>query len=517
MMNFSKITFRLLLLGAVTFSLGSCTDLADVAEDARDEEQIDENLPLPQNASTALEGVYSQLNGLTDQANVYALLEQTSDEMMGPTRGTDWSDFGVWRQLHLHNWDASHAFVLSAFRQLTSGVFTANQVIAATTDPVIKAEALFLRAFFMNQVVDLYGQVPVREATQGFGSLPVVLSRAEATQQVIDNLTEAMANLPAFDASNTGRASKLAARALLTKVYLNRGVYTAADPAGPYNFSSEDMQKVIDNADAVLNSGSVSLQPRGEYFKIFGPDNSIETNEIIFGINNETGNALGSAANRYFMTLHYNQNPSGWNGFTTIADFYNRWDQSDERFRGSYDGVTDVSGLLVGFLQGQQLNGAGEPVNDRAGNPLSFTVEADLFYATEAAGVRVIKYAPDYANLNSPGNDYVFSRYADVHLMKAEALWRMGNTQGAVDMVNALRTARNAPSISTISADGSEILNERGFELYWEGFRRNDQIRFGTFLNAWTNKPASDPSRVLFPIPQVSLDANPNLQQNAGY
>ncbi|MFQ5631626.1 MAG: RagB/SusD family nutrient uptake outer membrane protein, partial [bacterium] len=62
------------------------------------------------------------------------------------------------------------------------------------------------------------------------------------------------------------------------------------------------------------------------------------------------------------------------------------------------------------------------------------------------------------------------------------------------------------------------ILDERGFELLWEGFRRSDLIRHGKFLDAWTLKAASDgPHRNLFPIPQVQLDANPNLQQNPGY
>jgi len=131
--------------------------------------------------------------------------------------------------------------------------------------------------------------------------------------------------------------------------------------------------------------------------------------------------------------------------------------------------------------------------------------------------VRVIKYPPDFGNVDSPGNDYILLRYADVLLMKAEALWRSGNSAGALAIINEIRTDRGAQPIASISANGQEVLDERGFELYWEGWRRNDQIRFEQFRKAWSFKPESPERVVLFPIPQVALDNNPNLQQNSGY
>ena len=216
------------------------------------------------------------------------------------------------------------------------------------------------------------------------------------------------------------------------------------------------------------------------------------------------------------MTMHYNQNPSGWNGFTTLSNFYSKWDQNDTRFGTEFPNVTEVSGLRAGFLVGQQFNENGDALTDRAGDPLIFTEEVDLFYSTEREGVRVIKYVPDYANVDNPGNDYIFLRYADVKLMEAEAELRAGNAGNALTIVNELRDIRGAQALGSV--DEAALLDERGFELYWEGWRRQDQIRFGTFLGTWAEKPnPTDPSRLLFPIPDVQLSANPNLVQNPGY
>ena len=148
-------------------------------------------------------------------------------------------------------------------------------------------------------------------------------------------------------------------------------------------------------------------------------------------------------------------------------------------------------------------------IDTRTQRPLDFTEDVPLNGAPTDAGFRVIKYHP------ARGDDYVILRYGEAVVNKAEAQMRMGDTNGAVETLNELRETRGAPSISSI--DESSMLEERGFELYWEGLRRVDQIRFGTFTNEWAEKPASDASRVLFPIPQQALDTNPNLSQNPGY
>ena len=215
------------------------------------------------------------------------------------------------------------------------------------------------------------------------------------------------------------------------------------------------------------------------------------------------------------MTLHYDQNPSGWNGFTTLAEFYNSFEDGDERkgIAPTPDG-TNFSGLGRGFLAGDQVNDNGDPVlNSRQGNvQLSFSSDVKIAGAKTDEGIRVIKYHP------SDAGNYILLRYADVWLMKAEAVMRGGTNPGgtsALDMVNTLRTARGASSLASL--DEATMLAERGRELYWEGIRRTDQVRFGTFTSTWHDKDNTEDHRVLFPIPQQALDSNPNLSQNTGY
>jgi hypothetical protein len=135
---------------------------------------------------------------------------------------------------------------------------------------------------------------------------------------------EALPNLPATGpvATNSG-ATQAAANTLLAKLYLNKAVYKSARPEGPYQFDAADMDKVIQYCDAIEAAG---YDLETEYFTNFGTGAS---KEIIFT------SAEGTPQNRWFMTLHYNQNPSGWNGFTTLADFYAKFEDGDQR-TGNY-------------------------------------------------------------------------------------------------------------------------------------------------------------------------------------
>lgn len=499
-------------------TISSCSKLDDKTYDAISKETVggagDAIDPV-----LALNGVYDLLNDFSDQGGVYALMEHTTDEMMGPTRGTDWGDFGVWRKLHQHTWDPLHGTVNDSWDRLNRGVFRATQAISfAGSNTQVKAEASFLRAFFMFHIVDLFGQVPFREVTDGPEANPKVMTRVAATDFLIKDLEFAEANLPV---GSPAKATKTAAQALLAKVYLNRAVYTSATLGGPYTFAKADMDKAIDYSNRISNK---SLIEKGRYFNNFHWDNTTLSNELIFVINNLEGAVKGNVQNRFRMTLHYNQTPGGWNGFTTLADFYRSFENSDERKGGSFPGLTDKIGLKTGFLVGQQYGPGGVALKDRSGNPLVFTEDVNLLFATEAKGIRVIKYLPKPNATNNgindqAGNDYILLRYADVVLMKAEAILRGGTDpmgQSALSIVNNLRSTRGASVLASI--DLKSLLTERGRELYWEGWRRNDQIRFGTFndpVDQRANK--SDPSKTLFPIPQRAVDTNPNLKQNAGY
>lgn len=116
---------------------------------------------------------------------------------------------------------------------------------------------------------------------------------------------------------------------------------------------------------------------------------------------------------------------------------------------------------------------------------------------------------------NEASNDFVFFRYADVLLMKAEALLRTNSAPQALAIVNTLRVKRGATPLVTLTLNN--LIDERGRELYWEGWRRQDLIRFGKYLEPWQLKQPDDPKYLLFPIPTSDLAVNPNLKQNPGY
>ncbi|MBT8190336.1 MAG: RagB/SusD family nutrient uptake outer membrane protein [Saprospiraceae bacterium] len=498
--------FAFLLIGAF-----ACTDL---------EEELREDLT----ASQALSDVQvdallnSAYDGLRlpyqDQAQFWAAQEHTSDEAIGPTRGPDWDDNGVWRVLHNHEWNADHAFLGDTFSALLQVVYGTTDILNFNPTSEQEAEARFLRAFVMSSVVDGWGQVPFREAGTSLLDDAPVLSAQETVDFIVSECDAILANLPDGPANT---ANKDAARVLLMKILLNKGAYLSrATPS----FDAADMNRVISLADDIINSGQYSLADN--YFDNFAPNNTDLSTENIWVISNETGVPQGGSGNsvrsRWFCSMHYNQNPSGWNGFTTLGDFYMSFEDSDVRKKADYAGVTEATGVNAGFLFGQQFDADGNPLMDRKGNDLSFTKEVALKESgdnLEITGIRVVKYPPDINGGDNVGNDLVLYRYADVLLMKAEAELRNGNAGTALSIVNDIRSSRGASTLGSIDLD--ELLAERGRELYWEGHRRTDLIRFGRFLDAWEEKPASGEERLLFPIPTGSLASNPNLTQNPGY
>ncbi|MBX2815647.1 MAG: RagB/SusD family nutrient uptake outer membrane protein [Saprospiraceae bacterium] len=155
---------------------------------------------------------------------------------------------------------------------------------------------------------------------------------------------------------------------------------------------------------------------------------------------------------------------------------------------------------------------------------IDFTTEGS-FHNT---GYRYAKHQFSKTSSNGTARssvDLVLLRLGEVYLNRAEAKMRIGDTGGALADINTLRTSRNARPDQTPAAlasiDLERLYDERGFELYWEGHRRNDQIRFGKFEDTWTEKSSTSPQKRLFPIPQSAIDGASNLEgflvQNPGY
>ena len=503
-----------LYLGIASFSIG-CTNL---------DEEILDGVP---NATTAggtintaatLVSAYEGLRDFNGQGGVYAMDEMSTDAMVGPTRGGDWDDNGAWRQIHTHTWAPDHPEVRNAWNHLLSNAYKCNLIIENGGTPAQIAQARFLRAWYYYNVIDLFGQAPYRPAGSALTDDPKVWKRAEATEFFITELEAIVGALPARTANDASIANKDAAHFLLAKFYLNKAVFTAADPAGPYTFAAADMTKVVQNVDAISNVNTLA----SNYWLNFSPNNNTSS-EVIFSSKNNKGGDGGNMQSKWRMGSHYNQTPDGWNGFATVADYYSTFNAADNRAHYAVPGykfTVDKNAQGIGFLEGQMYKdgvvSTANALKDRNNNPMDFTRALTLITSgktLETAGVRGIKYIPDADNLGQPDNDLVLMRHADALLMKAEAIARGGS--GSVGTIMTQLATRAGVAAAPATLDG--IYAERGRELWWEGWRRNDAIRFGKFLAARGLKPyTSDKKYVLYPIPAEAL-FNSNLTQNAGY
>jgi hypothetical protein len=506
-------------------------------------------------ATSLLNGTYNDLTGLLHaQDLMFSLQENTADMCLVPTRGGDWDDNGVWRVLHAHTWTAIHQQPINVFNGLGRLESDALATLASNPTAVQSDEALFLRSVAQFYLLDLFGQVPYREIAD-YNSIKAapVYQPGEAITNLVTTLTGIISRNALPGSNIPYRANIDAAKFLLMKVLLNKGAYL--NRSAP-TFADADMQQVVTLGNQIIASARYSLTPN--YFDNFGPNNATTGKEAIWswpniGASNNGGINSGGINSRWMMTLHYNSwdktgvyGGAGWNGFSTVADFYNTFEghgdasantvidtTKDRRLGGRfYPGVTDQSGLRPGLLAGLQKNEAGVGEVDRHGNALTFTPTVNLVETNpntlEIAGIRIVKYPPDYSAYNGGNqkNQLQIYRYADVLLMVAEAKLRQGtpDAAGALVLVNQLRVARSATpwvSVTLVNtsnvADPNTLLAERGRELYWEGWRRQDLIRFGVFLKPWALKTADDPKYLLFAIPSAQLIANPNLKQNAGY
>ncbi|HWJ89885.1 MAG TPA: RagB/SusD family nutrient uptake outer membrane protein [Flavisolibacter sp.] len=542
-------SIKVLITGCLVFGLSACTKL---------DQKLQSSYPfVPSSGAAAslLNGTYSDLVGLLHgQDQIFSLQENTGDMCLVPTRGGDWDDNGVWRVLHAHTWPRTHSQFISVFNGLGKLESDAIATLASSPTAAQADEALFLKSVAQFYYVDLFGQVPYRLVSEYNSIKPAPVLQPAAAVDTLVAALNGIISRNALPASNVPyRASVDAAKFLLMKVLLNKGAYI--NRAAP-TFADADMQQVITLGNQLITSGKYSLTPN--YFDNFGPNNATTGKEAIWswpnnGSASNNGVSSGGINARWMMTLHYNSwdknnvyGSAGWNGFSTVADFYNTFEghgdatantvidtTKDKRIGGKfYPGVTDQSGLRPGLLAGLQKNENGVGEVDRKGNPLTFTPTVNLVETNantlEIAGIRIVKYPPDYTAYNGGNqrNQLQIFRYADVMLMVAEAYLRAAapNTVAALALVNQIRTARGASVWTSVPlvnasnvADPNTLLAERGRELYWESWRRQDLIRFGVYLKPWALKTADDPKNLLFPIPSDQLIANPNLKQNPGY
>ncbi len=168
-MKRKQIKYYLWMICSALFIL-SCTNLEIDETDSIISQSSGEGFTGVSDPGSALVDLYNSIKGnIESNDNLYALSSVTTDEMLIPTRGTDWGDNGIYRTLHTHTWSPSHQFILNVWNDFNQNIFRASEIIDARSNPTAAqaAEAKFLRAFSMFQIMDLFGVVPFREPDEG--------------------------------------------------------------------------------------------------------------------------------------------------------------------------------------------------------------------------------------------------------------------------------------------------------------------------------------------------------------
>lgn len=577
----------ILFIGLLIVTISGCEDILN-------EPVIDESLTGAGRAETvsgAIAPAYGQLSLTWRHTNNFGLQTVAADEGILPYRGgTDWFDGGKFIAVHQHLMTPTNELVTDPWNEITTNISRAVSAIEVlrplSENGDVEAtgalyEMIALRAYLNMLMLDSWGLVFDKEKS---GETSNILRGQEAVDYLRSELESVV------DVINTdkgpGRMTQGAVWGLLARLHLNAAVYR--DPYGTPNFTTEDMNKVIEYTDNIINSGDYSLSP--EYFDLFNDTNNSNP-ELIFSIDQR--GALETEHNRWaywslggdlFPRLeHPSADGTDATAATpdyvqTWADAYGSFDEAaeqDARFfsdelvvpeelqdLSDVDPANDVDhffcitaeefeidkGFLRGYIWGPRKGEDGQflrcedgryriypVINERTrGGDLqyvyhTFNVDFSLEGRLHNTGFRFSKYqcsrtSPDCNDFSSV--DIVLLRLGEVYLMRAEAKLRNGDTAGALEDVNALRAARNArpdqtpPALSSIDLD--ILYRETGFELYWEGLRRTNQIRFGKYEDSWTEKTDSDVNKRLFPIPQSAIDGASSaggdfLTQNPGY
>ncbi|MCC5914410.1 MAG: RagB/SusD family nutrient uptake outer membrane protein [Balneolaceae bacterium] len=425
-----------------------------------------------------------------------------------------WNDPGL-PVYNFQQWNASNEFVRAMYSRIYYQITLANEFIREASqrdEEVIQDymnEARFLRALSYWHVLDLFGgNVPfVTEENLIGAGMPEPTNANDLFNYIESELLEIVDELPSPGANDYGRADQGVAWTLLAKLYLNAEVHTGDDRyADAYQYAQQ-----------IIDSGAYSLAD--EYEHNFLIDND-ETGEIIFPVRFDGDNARTFGGTTFLICASLGGTMSSeafgtgcaWAGNRTTPEFVSLFEEdpnSDEEYAW-LDGRalfhTDEQTLEIETLSDFQ-NG--------------FAVEK--FRNVSSTGERGKN--SDFMDL-----DFPMFRLGDVYLMYAEAAIRAGGDLGeAVNRVNALRERAYGDDSGNISQSDLSldfIIDERGRELYWEGHRRTDLIRFGLYTGGdyvWSYKGGSQEGSAtsdhlqLFPIPSADLNENLNLEQNPGY
>mgnify|MGYP000452303897 FL=1 len=537
-----KHRFFALSVLALSLSLTSCLD--ETPKDQIPETEIyDSANSLYVNAVASLYnyiGAHEEGEGLQGTCRgIYDYNTLTTDEAIIPIRGGNWYDGGLWENMYNHTWTATDTDLYNVWKYLykvivlsTKSLETIEKHKALLTEQQrvdYSAEVRAVRAMYYYYAMDMFGRIPILQSSTQKTADIRQSNRSDVFWYVVKELQD-VAPLLANEHSNLqgnyyGRVTRPVAWFLLAKLSLNAEVYTDDDwtdssrPDGKtIMFDIEGNKKnawqtCVHYCDLITAAGytleadytkNFAVHNEGSSENIFTIplDKNLYLNEFHYLFRSRHyahgGAYSGASENGTCATLH----TMAVNGFGT--------ETPDARLdMNFYTGKVEVDGKYVTLDDGTPLEY----------KPLAVEKNLTASPYLETAGARMKKYEVDrtaYSDGRMPNNDIVLYRYADVLLMKSEA--KVRNGESGDEEMNALRSRVGMPSLS---ATLDNLLNERLLELVWEGWRRQDMIRFGTYGKQYDIHTPSEADKkgytTVFPIPEKVRELNPNLKQNPGY
>lgn len=420
-----------------------------------------------------------------------------------------WNDASI-KDFHWQTWAPNDVFIAAVYSRIMYTVALCNEYIRATegnTDANIMkyhAEARFLRALAYYHAIDLFGNPPfVTEADAPGAFFPKQTTRAALFTYLETELKAIETELgdPKFEYA---RADKASAWTLLAKLYLNAKVYVGTEKAA----------ECVTYCKKVIDAG-YTLAPK--YANNFTADNNLSP-EIIFPITSDGQHTQTYGGMTYLVHAQIGGSMppaqfgvgGGWGGIRTTKALVNKFADNT--------GATDKRAMFWSAGQKLEIADIGQ-----------FT---DGWAITKYSNLTSTGAAAPHSHPDFVDTDYPLFRLADVYLMYAEGVLRGGSTGDAataLGYVNALRQRAYGNATGNITSGQMTldfILDERARELYWEGHRRTDLVRYGKFTGGsylwpWKGKAeagiATESFRDLYPIPSNDLGANPTLKQNPGY
>lgn len=470
------------------------------------------------------------ISGIDEGTSQYTRMLFSLNELTTDHAVVGWGDPGL-PNLHEMSWGASNDFTGAMYYRLAQEVSFCNSFIAnaeaLNDDPEVRAyiaEARFLRAFAYYNLIDFYGDVPLVTAVST--DLPEQNSRQEVFEFVESELLEIQELLKESGANEYGRVDRVAAWALLSKMYLNAETWIGSDR---YSDAITYSSKAI-NSSYSINTNDAN-------------NNGSAYDELFLADNDSNG-----AQNEFIFALNFDGIQSGTYGGTTFlihAAIGGSMEASEFGVNGGWGGLRTTSALVSNFDDAvTSSDDDGNPVEWEDGRAMFHTdgqsYEIDVIANTFTDGYAVTKFRNVDSNGNAgsdEGGDFTDTdlpviRLAEMYLNYAEAVLRGGSGGDigtAAAYINELRERAYGDASGNISGgdvDLDFIRAERSRELYWEGQRRTDLIRFNDFVTGsylWPfkggskNGTAVDDFRRLFPLPANIISINPNLTQNPGY